>query len=101
MYTIKFLNGTTKTFETLQGADLRNANLRNANLRYADLSGANLDFCDTPTQRYLIRKGACTEARLWLGGRTVREAWDHPDARTDWKEWCAENGVAMDVPEGE
>jgi uncharacterized protein YjbI with pentapeptide repeats len=41
-HTIKFLDGTEKTFETLRDANLPRANLRDADLSGADLSGANL-----------------------------------------------------------
>ena len=37
MYRIKFLDGTEKKFNTLEGADLREADLREA-----DFQGANL-----------------------------------------------------------
>lgn len=42
MYTIKFLDGSTREFETLRGVNLRGADLQDANLRGADLRGADL-----------------------------------------------------------
>lgn len=42
MYTIKFLNGTTKEFDSLVGADLSGADLGGTTLEGADLEGANL-----------------------------------------------------------
>ena len=46
MYTIKFLDGTTKQLEILEGANLVKADLRGANLVKADLRGANLEGVD-------------------------------------------------------
>jgi hypothetical protein len=50
MYKIKFLEGSEKEYETLQGANLEGANLEGADLTCADLRGADL------TRAYL--KGA-------------------------------------------
>jgi hypothetical protein len=43
---IKYLDGSTKTFDSLVGANLCGANLRGANLRGADLRGADLRGAD-------------------------------------------------------
>ena len=40
IHIINFLDGSTKEFETLTGADLRRADLADADLRCADLTGA-------------------------------------------------------------
>ena len=44
--TIKFLDGTTKEFESLRGANLSGAYLKCADLRSADLRGADLSGAD-------------------------------------------------------
>jgi hypothetical protein len=37
---------------------------------------------------YLVKIGACQDARLWARGKTAREAWDTTD-RPDWLLWWA------------
>ena len=42
----------------------------------------------TEFQEYLVRIGACREARIWAGERTAQQAWDECD-RADWLLWWA------------
>ena len=54
MYEIKFLDGTVKIFESLEGANLEGANLKWANLEGANLEGATL--FDTPVITFQYSK---------------------------------------------
>ena len=75
-HTIKFLDGTEKTFETLRGG-----NLSRANLRYAGLSRANLSRADLPggdLYRANLREANLREADLSganLSGANLGNQW--------------------------
>lgn len=40
----------------------------------------------TDFQRWLFRKGACSDARDWVGSRTPQTAWDYT-SETSWMTW--------------
>ncbi len=69
-FTIKFLDGTEKTFETLKGAHLERADLKGAYLKGADLSGADLSGADL---RGAYLRGAYLE-RAYLRGANLERA---------------------------
>lgn len=57
---------------------------------------------ETPTlfQAQLIKLGACIEARIWVGNKTAREAWETCN-RLNWMDWLNYNIGGAYVSTGE
>lgn len=49
---------------------------------------------DTPFQHWLADLNACRDARVWVGTKTVVEAWAEIDKK-DWMEWFLERAGIM------